>query len=317
MSPTWPESRRSIGRLHELAIPVPFGLNASPDSQQPTRVVADIYASGLGLPDRDYYVKSEPRFQEAREKYRVHVAHVIELGGASRAASRRAADAVFAMEKQLAVASLDNVALRDPHATNHKITFIELTNLAPNFDWPGYFAAAKLPRSTVNVQQPGFMKAMDALFLETPLASWKAYLKWHLLRSASPYLSSAFVKESFAFEEEYLGGAKEMKPRWKRCVETTDALLGEALGRKYVEKHFPPAAKARMQELVKNLLLAMGDTIRGLAWMGPQTRAKALEKLATFNPKIGYPDKWKDYSKVRQVEDTRRCRSGATRCGRT
>jgi putative endopeptidase len=296
--------QKVIFRLHELAIPVPFGLTAASDNQNPSQVLADVVASGLGLPDRDYYVKSEPRFQEARERYRVHVAHVIELGGASRATSRKAADVVFAMEKELAVASLDNVALRDPRATDHKTAFVDLTNLAPDFDWPGYFAAAKVPRAALNVQQPAFLKAMDRLLLETPLASWKAYLRWHLLRSASPYLSSAFVKESFAFEEHYLGGAKEMKPRWKQCAESTDALLGEALGRRYVEKHFPPAAKARMQELVKNVLLAMGDTIRGLDWMSPATKAKALEKLATFNPKIGYPDKWKDYSRVRIGRDT-------------
>jgi endothelin-converting enzyme/putative endopeptidase len=293
-----------IGRLHELDIPVPFGLAASSDSHDPTRVIADVYAAGLGLPDRDYYLKAEPRFQEARERYKVHVAHVIELGGASRAASRRAAEAVFAMERQLAAASLDNVALRDPKATDHKTSFVDLTNLAPDFDWPDYFAAAKLPRAAVNVQQPEFLKTMSRLFLEAPLASWKAYLKWHLLRSAAPYLSSAFVKEGFAFEEEYLGGAKEMKARSRRCVESTDRLLGEALGRKYVERHFPPAAKARMQELVRNLLLAMGETLRGLAWMGPQTKAKALEKLATFDPKIGYPDTWKDYSKVPIRRDT-------------
>ena len=290
--------QRMIGRLHDLAIPVPFGLTASPDKHDPTRVIADLYASGLGLPDRDYYLKTEPRFQEAREKYKVHVAHLIELGGRSRAASRLDAEAVFGMERRLARASLDNVALRDPGTTDHKTGFIDLTNLAPDFDWPGYFAAAKLPRAPLNVQQPEFLKAMDELLLETPLASWKAYLRWHLVRSAAPYLSSAFVKESFAFEEQYLGGVKEMKPRWKRCVESTDRLLGEALGRKYVEKHFPPDAKARVRELVKNLLLAMGDTIRGLDWMGPQTKAKALEKLATFDPKIGYPDRWRDYSKV-------------------
>ena len=290
--------QKMVGRFHELAIPVPFGLTASSDNHQPTQVIADVYASGLGLPDRDYYVKTEPRFQEAREKYRVHVAHLIELSGRSRADSRRAADAVFGMEKQLAAASLDNVGRRDPKATDHKTSFVALTNLAPDFDWPRYFTAAKLPRAALNVQQPEFLKAMDRLFLETPLASWKAYLRWHLVRSAAPHLSAAFTQESFAFEEQYLGGAKEVKPRWKRCVESTDALLGEALGRKYVEKHFPPEAKARMQELVKNLLLAMGDTIRGLKWMGPETKAKALEKLATFNPKIGYPDRWKDYSGV-------------------
>jgi endothelin-converting enzyme/putative endopeptidase len=289
---------KMIGRFHEMAIPVPFGLVASPDNHAPTRVIADVVASGLGLPDRDYYVKTEPRFQEAREKYRVHVAHLVELSGKSRADSRLAADAVFRMEKQLALASLDNVARRDPRATDHKTSFVALTDLAPNFDWPGYFAAAKLPRAALNVQQPEFLRAMDRLFLETPLASWKAYLRWHLVRSAAPHLSSPFAKEAFAFEEQYLGGAKEMKPRWKRCAESTDAILGEALGRKYVEKHFPPEAKARMQELVKNILLAMGDTIRELGWMGPETKARALEKLATFNPKIGYPDQWKDYSGV-------------------
>jgi endothelin-converting enzyme/putative endopeptidase len=295
---------RMVGRFHELAIPVPFALAAAPDSHEPGRVIAHVQASGLGLPDRDYYLKEEPRFQEAREKYRVHVAHVIELGGKGRAESRRMAEAVFRMERQLALATLDNVARRDPKATDHKTTFIELTNLAPNFDWPGYFATAKVPTAALNVQQPEFLRAMDRLFLESPLASWKAYLRWHLVRSAAPHLSAAFVQERFAFEEQYLGGAKEMKPRWKRCVESTDQLLGEALGRKYVERHFPPAAKARVQEMVKNLLLAMGDTIRGLEWMGPQTKAKALEKLATFNPKIGYPDRWKDYSTVAIGRDT-------------
>ena len=190
--------QKMVGRFHELAIPVPFGLTASSDNHQPTQVIADVYASGLGLPDRDYYVKTEPRFQEAREKYRVHVAHLIELSGKSRADSRRAADAVFGMEKQLAVASLDNVGLRDPKATDHKTSFVALTNLAPDFDWPGYFAAAKLPRAALNVQQPEFLKAMDRLFLETPLASWKAYLRWHLVRSAAPHLSAAFARESFA-----------------------------------------------------------------------------------------------------------------------
>jgi endothelin-converting enzyme/putative endopeptidase len=290
--------QRMFGRFHQMAIPVPFGLVASSDNHDPTRVIADIVASGIGLPDRDYYVKTEPRFEEAREKYRSHVMRMIEMSGASRAEAMRGAEAVLAMEKQLALASLDNVALRDPKATDHKTTFVELTNLTPDFDWPSYFAAARLPRAALNVQEPKFLMAADRLFLETPLASWKAYLKWHLVRSAAPHLSSAFAAESFAFNDQYLGGAKEMKPRWKRCAESTDLLLGEALGRKYVERYFPEEAKARMQELVRNLLLAMGDTIRGLEWMGPETKTQALEKLKTFNPKIGYPDRWKDYSRV-------------------
>jgi putative endopeptidase len=296
--------QKMIGRFHEMAIPVPFGLTASPDNHDPRRVIADLYASGLGLPDRDYYLKTEPRFQEARQKYRLLVAHTIELSGKSRRDSRLESEAAFGMEKQLAAASLDNVALRDPKATDHKTGFIALTNLAPDFDWPGYFAAARLPRAALNVQQPEFLRAVDRLLLEAPLASWKAYLRWHLLRSAAPYLPAPFVKESFGFYEQYLGGAKEMKPRWKRCVESTDAVLGEALGRKYVEKYFPPEAKARVQGMVKNLLLAMGDTIRGLDWMGPRTKARALEKLSTFDPKIGYPDRWKDYSGVAVARGT-------------
>jgi putative endopeptidase len=180
---------------------------------------------------------------------------------------------VFAMEKALAEASLDNVALRDPAATDHKITFAALQKLTPHFDWAAYFEAAGVPRADLNVQEPKFLEAVDRSLAETPLATWKVYLRWQLLHAASPSLSAPLVEESFGFYGRTLGGAQEMKPRWKRCAESTDALLGEALGQKYVEKYFPPAAKTRMQELVKNLLLAMGDTIRGLDWMGPSTAA--------------------------------------------
>jgi endothelin-converting enzyme/putative endopeptidase len=295
--------QKLVRRFHEMAIPVPFALPASPDPHEPSRVIANLSASGLGLPDRDYYVKAEPRFQEAREKYRVHVAHMLELAGASRAESRRGADAVFAFERQLAEASLDSVALLDPKKVDHRTSFVALTNLAPMFDWPAYFAEAKLSKDALNVSEPEFMRTLDRLLGQGTLADWKTYLRWHLVRSAGPWLSKPFVDESFAFYEKYLGGAAEVKLRWKRCAESTDELLGEALGRKYVERHFPPEAKARMQELVKNLLLAMGDTIRGLDWMSPATKAKALEKLSTFNPKIGYPDRWKDYSKVKVARD--------------
>ncbi len=295
--------QRMIGRFHDVGIPVPFGLTSTPDSHDPARVIADVYASGLGLPDRDYYLKTEPRFQEAREKYQLHVAHMLELGGKSREDSRKGAQAVFALEKRLAEASLDNVQLRDPKATDHKTSFVALTDLTPMFDWPAYFAAAKLPRAALNVQQPAFMKALDRLLGEMPLADWKSYLRWQLVHAAAPSLSAPFVEEDFGFYAKYLGGASEMKPRWKRCAESADQQLGEALGRKYVERYFPPEAKARMQELVGNLLVAMGNTIRGLDWMGPATKAKALEKLSTFNPKIGYPDKWKDYSAVAITRD--------------
>jgi endothelin-converting enzyme/putative endopeptidase len=295
--------QRMIGRLHELDIPVPFGVYARPDSHEPTRVIAHIYAAGLGLPDRDYYLKAEPRFQEARGKYREHVAGVFGLVGASSAQAKAAAESVFGQEKALAEASLDNVALRDPRATDHMTSFAALQQLAPRFDWAAYFDSARIPRVDLNVGEPRFLQELDRQLAELPLADWKIYLKWQLLRAASPSLSAPFAEESFRFYDAYLGGAQEMRPRWKRCVESTDRLLGEALGRKYVEKHFPPEAKARMQEMVKNLLLAMGDTIRGLGWMGEATKARALEKLSTFNAKIGYPDKWRDYSGVRIRRD--------------
>ena len=290
--------QRMIGRLYALDIEAPFGVAASPDNQDPNQIIADIYASGLGLPDRDYYFKPEPRFAEAREKYRGHLANIFRLAGHGETEARAAAETIIAFETKLAEASLDRTTLRDPKATDHKTTFADLEKLAPRFGWAAYFDAFGLPRADLNVQQPAFVQRLDRTLGDTPLADWKTYLEWRLLAAAAPSLSTPFVEESFAFNNRYLQGAKEMKPRWKQCVESTDALLGEALGRKYTERHFPPAAKSRMQELVKNLLLAMGDTIRGLTWMGEDTKARALQKLATFNPKIGYPDKWKDYGSV-------------------
>jgi putative endopeptidase len=290
---------KMVGRFHDMGIPVPFGIASGSDNHEPTQVIAQIYASGLGLPDRDYYVKTEPRFQEAREKYLAHVARMFELTGLPAPKAKAAAQTVFDQEKALAEHSLDNVALRDPRATDHKMTFADMQKIAPHFDWTGYFEGAGLPRADLNVAEPAFLTELDRQLVQLPLASWKTYLQWHLLNAAAPSLSEAFVQADFDFFGAYLGGAKEMKPRWKRCVESTDALLGEALGRKYVEEYFPPEAKARMQGLVKNILLAMGETIRGLDWMGDATKAKAAQKLATFNPKIGYPDKWKDYSRVK------------------
>ena len=289
---------RMIGRFHEIAIAVPFGLAGNSDNHNPSDVIAQIYASGLGMPDRDYYLKTEPRFQEAREKYLAHAAAVFHLAGESEARAKADADTVMRMEKRLAEVSLDNVALRDPQATDHKTSMADLQKLTPHFDWMAYSRQRGIQISDPNVTEPKFLSQVDKELASTSISDWKTYLKWHLLNSAAPFLSNAFVTEDFAFNGAFLSGAKEMKPRWKRCVESTDQQLGEALGRKYVEKYFPPEAKARMQELVKNLRLAMGETIEGLEWMSPATKQRALEKLSTFNPKIGYPDKWKDYSRV-------------------
>lgn len=289
---------RLIGQLQAMSVYVPFAIVSGSDNHNPSFVIAQFYAAGIGMPDRDYYLKSEDRFKEAREKYRAYVGKLFQLAGSSESEAKNATDTIMRIETQLAQASLDNVALRDPRALDHKMTFAELQKLTPRFDWRRFYTSQGLSAGEVNVAEPAFMREFDHQLGAVPVADWKIYLKWHLLDAAAPSLSSDFVQESFAFHDAYLNGAKEMKPRWKRCVEETDRLLGEALGKKYVERYFPPEAKSRMQELVSNLRLAMGETIEGLDWMSAATKKLATEKLSTFDPKIGYPDKWKDYSQV-------------------
>jgi putative endopeptidase len=293
------ELQRVMADMHDILVADPFDFGSQQDPHKPSWVLADVSASGLGLPDRDYYLKPEARFKEAREKYVVHIAAMFKLAGWDEKTSTSAAQTIMSMETRLAEASLDNVALRDPAATDHNTTFAQLQAMTPHIDWVEYFKHEQVPQDVdLNVDQPKFMQEVDRQMHEVPLADWKVYLKWHLLDSAAKSLSAPFVEEDFAFNGKYLSGATEMKPRWKRCVESTDRLLGEALGKKYVEKYFPPEAKARMQEMVRNLLAAMRDDILSRPWMDDDTKEKAMAKIATFNPKIGYPDKWKDYSHV-------------------
>jgi endothelin-converting enzyme/putative endopeptidase len=296
--------QKIIADLHNLEIYAPFGVTSAQDPHDPARVFADIFPAGLGLPDRDYYLKPDQRFADARVKYREHVAKMFELAGYAPRAARDASAVVFVFETELAKARLDNVELRDPHATDHKVTMGELGKIVPHIHWSRYFEREGVPKTDLNVDQPKYMQTLEALLRTTPFDVWKAYLKWNVINNAAQFLSTPFVNEHFAFYGRYLSGAKEMKPRWKRCVESEDALLGEALGQRYVERYFPPAAKARMQEMVKNLLAAMGETIQTRDWMSAETKKRALEKLATFNPKVGYPDKWKDYSSVTITPDS-------------
>jgi endothelin-converting enzyme/putative endopeptidase len=295
--------QRLISRFHRMALFVPFAVGSSQDNHNPSQVIANVSAGGIGLPDRDYYLKPEERFKDARSKYVVHVENMFKLAGYEQARASEMAAKVMAIETRLAEATLDNVALRDPSATDHKMKFKDLRKLSGHFDWTAYFKAAGLSTADLNVEQPKFMQEVDRQLKETSLADWKTYLKWHLLNRSAGSLSDAFVEEDFQFNGAYLSGTKEIKPRWKRCVEDTDELLGEALGQEYVARYFPPEQKARVREMVKNLLLAMQDTINGLTWMGAETKSKALAKLATFNPKIGYPDKWKDYGSVKIRRD--------------
>lgn len=290
--------QKMIASLEALSINAPVYVHSYPDPHNPSMVIADLQASGLGLPDRDYYLKPEQRFKEAREKYLVHLAKVFRLVGYNDADSTKAASKVMEFETALARASLENVAKRDPQQLDHKTTFADLQKLAPHFDWTAYFDTLKIPREAVNVEEPKFLQEVDQQITATSLADWKIYLTWQVLHESSQFLSQPFVDENFAFYQKTLAGVGELKPRWKRCSEFTDQLLGEALGKEYVARYFPPEAKTRAQDMIKNILWAMSDTVKNLDWMTPETKKRALEKISTFNVKVGYPDQWKDYSKV-------------------
>jgi putative endopeptidase len=301
---TLADVERNIRRLQDLAIPVAFGANAAPGYRDPLHIVEVIVAGGLGLPDRGYYLSDEPRFVEAREKYQAHVAAVLTLGGMSDAQARAAAPAIVLLEKRLAEASLDSATAADPAATDHIVSFAQLMALAPHFDWETYFDEADLPRVPLNVAEPKFLQQLDKALVETPVATWNAYLKLQLLESASPSMSKRFAQESFDFKDRYLGKAVERKGRAQTCVESTDSLFGDALAQQYVKTYFPPAAKAQVQGIVRNLRIALREQIIAVQWLAPQTKKVALQKLAATDVQVGYPDRWKDYSRVRVGRDT-------------
>jgi endothelin-converting enzyme/putative endopeptidase len=288
--------QRIVRRLHELAIPVPFALTGASDYRDPASVVVNIAAGGLGLPDRDYYFKPEARFADAREQYRAHVAKVLARAGTAAGPAKKAADEILALETRLAEASLAPAAAADPAATAHKLTFAQLAHLAPRFDWDRYFTEARLPRIDVKVAEPAFIERLNRELEATPVAVWKAYLTWHLLESAAPWLSKPFADESYAFNDAYLGGATAAKPRAMRCLDSTEALLGEPLGRVYAELYFPPEAKARVQEMARSLLAVLREDLGELDWMSDATRREALAKVEAYSVLVGYPDAWTDYS---------------------
>ena len=291
--------QKEIRDLSLIGVMVPFTLSGSQNMHAPTDVIAEVGAGGLGLPDRDYYVKTEKRFVDARAEYLVHVARILTLAGASESDAKAAAQTVMAMETALAKASLDNVAMRDPHSIDHIAKLDDLQKMTPHFDWAAYLDAAGVAQGVMNVDQPEFMAEVERQLTSTPIAQWKIYLRWQLINNFADYLSQPFVDAHFDFYQKQLGGVGELKPRPTRCAEQADALLGEALGQEYVKRYFPPEAKQRAKVMVSNILSAMHETIESVDWMTPETKQKALEKLSTFNVKIGYPDKWKDYSSVK------------------
>src|SRR5437016_4699304 len=284
-------------RLQTRGVSALFRFGSSQDAKDSTRVIGGALQGGLGLPEREYYLKEDDKSKQLREAYAKHVAKMFELLGDPRDQSAAEATTVLKIETALATASMKNTDLRDPDKTYHKMTLADLKTLTPNFSWEAYFKAAEHPElQEINIGQPDFFKALDAQLTATPIGDWKTYLRWHLVDRAAPGLSEKFVAEDFDFRGKTLTGAKEIQPRWKRCVQATDRVLGEALGQVYVQKHFPPEAKARALEMVDNLIAAPRDDLQTLPWMGPDTRKQATAKLAAFAVKIGYPDKWRDYS---------------------
>jgi predicted metalloendopeptidase len=254
---------------------------------------------GLGLPDRDYYTREGAGPDSVRYRYLAHIEKVVTLSGERAADAKHDAQLVYALEKDLATASLTRVAMRDPAATDHPMSAQQLASLAPHVRWAHYFhnAGAEQPVTKVIVAQPEFFKRADSLLATAPLPQWRAYLRYHILSSASPWLSTPFVNEDFAFSSTF-SGAKELLPRWKRCLRSTDNQMGEALGEAYVAQTFPPAARERARQVIEDIRTAFGARLRKLAWMSDATRARALEKLGKMGKKVGYPDKWRDYSKL-------------------
>ena len=289
--------RSEVARLQTRGVGVLFGFGSQQDRKNSNEVIAGAGQGGLGLPDRDYYTKTDEKSRDLRAKYAEHVAKMFTLLGDDTTKAAVESKTVLDIETKLAGASMTRVERRDPDATYHRMTTEELKTLTPNFPWAAYFKELDAPPiSAVNIGQPKFFEALDKQLVAVPMADWKTYFKWHLVHSAAPILSSKFVDENFNFYGKTLEGTKELQPRWRRCVQATDRHLGFALGRLYVAEHFPPEAKARADQMVKNLVAALRDDLATLPWMGAETRTAALAKLGAFTPKIGYPDKWRDYS---------------------
>ena len=288
---------KQIAHLHSMGIDVLFGFGAQPDAKDSTHELAQAAQDGLGLPDRDYYTKTDEASKKLRDQYVEHVAKMLTLLGDPPAKASDEARKILALETKLAEASRTRVQLRDPIKNYNKMPVKQFQNLTPNWSWNDYFKAVNLlAPQDVNVQQPEFFKAADKVFKDTPMDDWKAYLRWHLIGATAPDLSKDFVDEDFNFRERILRGAQQIKPRWKRVITSEDEAIGEALGKLYVAFNFPPEAKARALELVNNLKEALADRIKTLEWMDQPTKEQALKKLAAMQVKIGYPNKWLDYS---------------------
>jgi len=288
-----------IAHLHRGGMSALFEFGSGQDFKNSSQVIAQADQGGLGLPDRDYYLKDDQKSAELRQQYLAHVQRMFELAGEPADQAKADAQTVMRMETDLAKASLDRVSRRDPEKVYHRMNKQELETIEPAFRWNQYFTDAGAPPfDSINVSWPEFFKAINAAIEKESLDDWKTYLRWHVLHSEAPLLPTAFVEENFSFYGKTLTGAKELRPRWKRCVDFTDNQLGEALGRKFVEKTFGGDAKQRTLKMVDAIEKALGQDIQQLSWMTPATKQQAIGKLHAITNKIGYPNKWRDYSSV-------------------
>ncbi|MBK9169786.1 MAG: M13 family metallopeptidase [Bryobacterales bacterium] len=288
------------GRLERMGVSALFAFGSGSDNKNSTQNIAILDQGGLSMPDRDYYLKDDTRSVEIRKKFVAHVGRMFELWGDTPAEAARKADVVMAIETALAQGHLDRTLRRDPTRMYNKMPVPDLEKRAPAFLWSSYFHQANTPAfREINVRVPAFAETLSAQVSARPLDDWKAFLSWKVLRNSANMLPSAFADESFDFFGRTLTGAREIRPRWKRCVAAVDEVLGEDLGRRFVEETFGEDGKARMAGIVKAVEQAMERGIQELDWMTPETKRRALEKLHAITNKVGYPENWRDYSRLR------------------
>lgn len=280
-----------------------FNLAVFPDLKKSDRIAAYITAGGIGLPERDYYLKTDEKSKEIRKKYVDHLANFFVLAGASADDAKKQSEVVLNIESRLAKNMLSKEDSRDPYKSYHPQSISDLAKLAPSLDWKDYFNSLDIKTDTVIVTEPAFLKEFNKIIADTRMADVQSYLKAGLLRTAAPFMSNAFVQESFEFNQKFLTGVKQLRPRWKRVMTMTNNLIGEAIGQLYVDETFPPEAKQKAMDMVDNIKLAFADRIKQLDWMSDSTKEMALKKLGTFTVKIGYPEKWIDYSSLEVSKD--------------
>ncbi len=291
-----------IARLHHTGTDVFFNFSSGQDAKDSNSEIGQMDQGGLGLPEKDYYFRTDAKSVETRKEYVAHVARMLKLAGYSQADAARQADLIMKIETAIAKVSMDITARRDPQAVYHKMKLTAFEALMPAIDWTSYLAAMMSPKmESLNVAVPDFFKGEQTLLKSTPISDWQSYMIFHIVHGQSLVLPKGFRDENFAFYGKYLAGQKEQKVRWKRCVRSTDGDLGEALGKAYVELTFGKEGKERTLAMVREIEKAMGQDLNKITWMTPATRQTALEKLHAVTNKIGYPDKWRDYSALKIV----------------